>query len=118
MSARRADAAAPWFVLPYGAAKGLKGTLKATCRILAFGAWRHSAQLRRGTVTRFTRNKMNYLLDRMHECLVCTHPAPLPTMVCNPSRLCGREMLRIEAHRGHETPEWGSGTMHSRQAQG
>ena len=100
MSARRADAAAPWFVLPYGAAKGLKGTLKATCRILAFGAWRHSAE---GVVTRFTGITFQS---------TCMNALSVPTRHrfrhwCAILRgYVDEKMLRIEAHRGHETPEW------------
>ena len=92
MSARRAGAAIPWFVLPYGAAKGHDKTIKATCLILAL---RVEAQ-RRGTVTvtRFTRNNMmNYISERMYECLDCTHPAPLPKWCAILRGVVGNEML-------------------------
>ena len=40
-----------------------------------FGFWRVEAQRRGGRDTLHR----NYLSERMYECLVCTHPAPLPT---------------------------------------
>jgi hypothetical protein len=91
------------------ALRGCVRRSKATCRILALRV-EHSAD------GRDTIHTPNYLLERMYECLVCTHPAPLPTVVCNPSRLCGREMLQIEAHRMSRDSRVGPGTMHSRQA--
>jgi hypothetical protein len=54
-------------VLPYGAANG-----QAQSDLSHFDFWRVEAQ-RREAVTRFTRNKMNYLLEA-HAWMPCLYP--------------------------------------------
>lgn len=88
-----------------GCVKGCRGHDQSDLSHFGFCA-EHSAE----------NHDTNYVPERMRECLVCTHPAPLPTWC---AILRGFVGMRCFGNRGSsQSRDWKvePGTMHSRQA--